>query len=204
MKTLITLFYCVAAAVAFGKMPEGVTVAIELKGAAGSSLTIARKDEPKIVLRFTNHTDRKKEVGVYLYHPHHKELPVLLGCAVRFLDEKGNVHPDAKSNGEWWSQYICWSTTFPEGERKNTREIAAHGEVEVEAPLHEILRVPAGGEPEGWMWNQAGGYLLGRHRFQVRFDGVISREFVLNVLNENQKEPNQVPEPTAPSGRGSS
>ena len=192
MKAIAAFLFCITSVFAFAALPDGVTLGIELKDAVNNSLTITPKDTPNVILRFTNNTDKEKAVRVYLYHPFHRRLPFPAWCSVRFVNEKGEIHPHAKWNGEWWNQYICWSIFIWDGEKdepeKNTRIIPVRKYIEIEAPLHEILRVPAGGEPNGWMWNHKNGYLLGKWRFQIRFEDIVSREFLLNVVQEKQKK----------------
>ena len=171
-----------------GELPDGITLSIILKNADNHRLVVA-PDEPVImVLTFSNLAKASIRLRIHDYDPFHKKLPYPIECAVRITDGAGELHPLAKENGEWWSQFRCWSTMFKDDDEHNYRTLKPGEALVYEVALKEILCVPAGGEPKGWPYDHDNGFKPGKYRFQFRFGPVQSEMFDLRVNERNKKK----------------
>jgi len=169
-----------------GQLPDGITLSITLKNADDHRLVIAPNESVTMVLTFSNHSKAPIRLRIHDYDPYHKNLPYPIECAVRITDSAGQLHPLAKENGEWWSQFTCWSTLFTDDEH-NYRNLKPAEVLIYEVALKEVLTVPAGGEPKGWPYDHKKGFKPGSYRFQFRFDSVQSEMFDLRVDEKNKK-----------------
>lgn len=155
------------------------TVSITVKDARAGVIMIAPTDPVTVVLTFSN---PGKSIIDFRIHDRdlNRKLPYPVGCSVRFTDAAGNVHPDARANGEWWSQYIIWSTLFIEGEDAfSLHRLLPGEEFRYEVSLAEVL---AGGEWfRGWPYYPKTGFVPGRWLFRFRYNDRTSEEFTLIV-----------------------
>jgi hypothetical protein len=171
-----------------GQLPDGITLSITLKNANDHRLVITPVQPVTMVLTFSNLSKAPIRLRIHDYDPFHKKLPYPTECAVRITDSAGKLHPLAKENGEWWSQFICWSTTFNDDDEHNYRTLKSGEALIYEVALKEVLSVPAGGEPKGWPYDHGKGFKPGNYRFQFRFDSVQSEMFELQVDERTKKK----------------
>lgn len=179
MKTLFVLLLLVLNTAVAYELPRGVVVSFDLKGARDGALAIRPTDSVTVVLTFTNTTHRTQRFGVHEYDPFHGKLPCPLNCMARDL-----TIPDT-----FQSQYVAWSTTFPETDRRNRRKLGAGEKLTVEFPLERILQTWTGGESLGPLWSHLAGFRRGESRFLISYEDEISREFVLHVAADASVAP---------------
>lgn len=181
MKFGLLLFLCTAAILAAQPLPQEVLLSMEMKGAERGHLVAAPRDSVVVRLTFVNRSGKPIRLRIHDFDPEYKKLPYPVECAVRITDNAGKLHPHAKENGEWWSQYICWSALFRKDDEQNYRVIGPEGSLIYEISLADLLLVPAGGEPEGWPYDHRTGFKPGSYHLQFRFGAVLSPVFQLLI-----------------------
>ena len=118
--------------------------------------------------------NKGKEAATILLKDHdsyHGTLSYPVGMKTRVRDSNGNVRTSTHEFGEWWSNYILWSTLFPEtpGDRITLRP---NEEVVRIVPLDEVLLGMDGLE---------NGLQEGEYTVELKLDEIVSNELRIKV-----------------------
>ena len=196
LKTLFLAFVVFPCAILAESLPDGIALTITLEKAVGGSLDIKSNERATVVLTFSNRTDAPIRFRIHDYDPYHKKLPYPVECAVRITDSDGGLHPIAKLNGEWWSQFKCWSTLFLEDDERNYRTLKPKEDMVYEVALADVLKVPGGGEPERWPFDHLKGFRPGSYLLKVRYGAVVSDAFIIRVEERGGESSTRALQPT--------
>ena len=162
------------------EVPAGVVFSIELKGASNNIVVISPKDSVVMQLKFANRTDHQLAIRIHDSDPYHGKLPFPVDCAVRITGTGGKLLSPADVNGGWYSQFLCWSTTFYKDDERNYRLLKPGDELVYEVDLRDVLTY-LGPQPEEWPYNPDKGFRSGDYRFQFRYRDLTSEMFCLAV-----------------------
>lgn len=181
MKIFLLLIF-ISSHIIASELPEGIELKISLPDSEDAVLTIQSDQRPSILLTFTNTSDRKKNFEIYRYHPYHDKLPVPYELRVKVTDCDGNMNANVKFNGEWWTPYLPWSTTFGH-DKRNKCKLKPGKQLAIKVPLEEILRIPfIEGVTEGevWPWVRKA-YQPGCYKMHFAFNDTKSETFTLVI-----------------------
>lgn len=176
---------------AFCCIPDGIDVETVVNGQSLHRIEISPSETVSIEFHFRNKCGEERTVNLSLFDQFGERLPVPMEAMVRFTDMENRIHPMAADNGGWWTQLKSWSILLDGNHRMNRIVIEPDGTVGVDLSLEELLRVPAGGEPKGWLWDRHLGYLPGMYHLRVRFEDYVSPEFLLVVTESTKQLPEE-------------